>query len=145
MSCKVVSDAHLHALIATAIYGPKDAQEHVRRGLWHVWYERKYAALDCADKIGQMLLAANLKSYGGHYPSEADPDGDAKRAGAYRFPVSVEPLTRIQALKAIFCLEYQSDAQEDWKTSKAAEFLQLLRLQVIESLPGYEDAAYDID
>jgi hypothetical protein len=145
VSCFVVSDAHLNALIATAIYGPKDAQEHVHRGLWHVWYDRKHAALDCADKIGQMLLAANLKSYGGHYPSEADPDGDAKRAAAYRFPVSVEPLARIQALKAIFCLEYQSDAYEDWETSDAARFLQRLRLQVIESLPGYEDAAYDID
>lgn len=147
MSCFVVSDAHLNALIATAIYGPKDAQEHVRRGLWRVWFrpESNYARLECADKIGQMLLGENLKSYGVHYPCEADPEGDAARAAAYRFPVSVEPLTRVQALKAIYCLEYQSDAQEGWKALDAAHFLQCLRLQIIESLSGYEDAAYQID
>jgi len=147
MSCFVVSDVHIHALIATAIYGPKDAQEHVRRGLWHVWFrpERKHAALECADKIGQMLLGENLKSYGVHYPSEADPTGDAMRTAAYRFPVSVEPLTRVQALKAIFCLEYQSDACENWEASDVAHFLQQLRLQTIQSLPGYEEAAYEIN
>jgi hypothetical protein len=147
VSCFVVSDTHIHALIATAIYGPKDAQEHVRRGLWRVWFrpERNYARLECADKIGQILLGENLKSYGVHYPGEADPASDATRAAAYRFPVSVEPLTRVQALKAIFCLEYQSDAQKDWQTSDAANFLQQLRLQIIESLPGYEQAPYQIE
>lgn len=147
MSCFVVSDVHINAIIATAVYGPKDAQEHVRRGLWRVWIrpESNYASLNYADKIGQMLLAENLKSYGTHYPSEADPEGDAKSAAAYRFPVSVEPLTRIDAFKAIRCLEYQSDTAENRLTSDTADFLQQLRLGVIESLPGYEDAKWSID
>lgn len=146
MSCFVVSDAHLNALIATAVYGPKDAQEHVRRGLWRVWFrhESNYARLECADKIGQMLLGENLKSYAFNYPSEADPEDDAKTAAFYRFHASAQPLTRVQALKAIFCLEYQSNSHEEWETSDAANFLQSLRLQIIESLPGYEEAAYSI-
>jgi hypothetical protein len=147
MSCSVVSDAHIHALVATAIYGPKDAQERVRRGLWHVWYrpEQKHAVLDYADKIGQMLLAGNLKSYGVHNPSEDDPEGDAEIAAAYRFPVSVEPLTSIQALKALACIEYQSDAANDWLATDAADFLQQLRLEIIKSLPGYDAAKWRIE
>jgi cytosine/adenosine deaminase-related metal-dependent hydrolase len=146
MSCSVVSDAHIHALIATAIYGPKDAQEHVRRGLWRVWFrpESNYARLEYADKIGQMLLGENLKSYGFNYPGATDPEDDAKTAAFYRFHPSAQPLTRIQALKAIFCLEYQSDGPEEWAALDAANFLQSLRLQIIESMPGYEEAAYSI-
>jgi len=143
MSAFVVSDAHLNALIATAIHGPKDAPEV--KGTWRVWHRssRAYATLKNANKIGAMLLAENLASYNSRYPEKKNEAEDADAVSSFRFS-AVEPLTRIQAFKAVDCLKYQSCQHEKWISSEAEDFLNSLRSALIQSLPGYANADWEI-
>lgn len=161
MSCFVVSDEHIDSLIATAIYGPTDTEEFNNLGRFHkitflpVVGPRQRISLDLgnATELGRVLLEVNIAA-------------DRKRNGggpnddlivkAYRFPTSdVVPgrgkrLTVVQALKALQCLEYQ--CEQGFESGDDASHLQEtvelfisdLRRNLIQVLPGYEEAKWQI-
>ena len=123
MSAWIVSKAHIDALITSAL--------KVDRFNSLVNYET-------ADKIGAMLWKENHKSVNYRY-------NEAKEAPAYRFTRRAQPLSAVEALKAIDCLEYQSCEHKGWEKSEAKRFLDKLRGLLIHALPGYDAAPWGID
>ena len=137
MSCFVVSDYHVSALVAWAI----------RHGV----------ALDASpDAVAHMLASANRCAfsdrYAGRFDAELLPFGGLDRsAGAELQPVAI--------VKACDCLDYQASDWTRWSTSYARDFLAAIRqeasqlaagdqqVQARESrhLPGYDAAAWCLD
>lgn len=144
MSAYMVSDAHIHAILITAIEGPKDAQEQIMRGQWSqltfgnpskkLWYE---TAAEC----GRMLVYANAISVDHRYPKHPS---SRWAVSAYRFKESAPRLTVVQALKALDCFDYQSSEHPDWESSPARKFSDCLRARLITMLPGYDAAQWEV-
>ena len=136
MSCFVVSDYHVSALVAWAI----------RQGL----------DLDTSpDAVAHELASANRRAYsgryGGRYDSEAAPFGGLDRsAGAELQPVAI--------VKACDCLDYQASDWSRWDGSDANRHLVAIRRAAValakwpagastnsRALPGYDAAPWHLD
>ncbi len=50
----------------------------------------------------------------------------------------------VEIIKACDCYDYQSCETPDWKDTEAYAIMQMLRKRAIYSLPGYEEAAWEI-
>lgn len=125
MSCFLVSDARLTYLAAAA----------VRYGVL------RNADVDGANALIATLHAANVDSCNARY---ADPDATtpAPTVGAWDLVSrKVEP---VQTLKAIACLEYQSNEASSWKDSEARRICNAIRNCAIACLDGYETAAWEV-
>ncbi|MCX6021872.1 MAG: hypothetical protein NTZ05_09110 [Chloroflexi bacterium] len=160
MSAFVVNPAHITALLAVAMHGPADQATPRNPGAsafsgvftWYAFnsyvagnWEQLRLDLNNADAIGQMLWDENRKSVTRRYqprPALAEALAAAEEPYHYRRPTK-EP-TIAGALKAIRCLEYQSCEHPEWEQSAAHAFCENLRLRLIEALPGYDDAAWEI-
>ena len=134
MSCIVVNDYHVSALVAWAI----------RQGL----------DLDASpDAVAHMLASANRRAfserYQGRYDSELDPFGGLDRsAGAELDPVAI--------VKACDCLDYQASDWSRWNDSDAFGYLVAIRRAAValadpagmaasgRALPGYDAAAWEL-
>jgi hypothetical protein len=136
MSCIVLSDYHISAIVAWA----------VRRGL----------DLDTSpDAIAHMLASANRRAYSdryaGRYDSELVPFGGLDRsAGADLAPVAI--------VKACDALDYQASDWPRWTDSDAFGYMVTIRRAAVamaapagnpsapgRSLPGYDAAAWTLD
>jgi len=136
MSCFVVSDYHVSALVAWAI----------RRGL----------DLDASpDAVAHVLASANRRAYSeryqGRFNSELVAFGGLDRtAGADLAPVAI--------VKACDCLDYQASDWSRWDDSDASGYLALIRRAAValadpagsasasgRALPGYDAAAWSLD
>jgi hypothetical protein len=132
MSCFVVSDYHVSALVAWAI----------RQGL-------DLAA--SPDAVAHELASANRAAfnerYGGRYQMEFEPFGGLDRsAGAELLPVAI--------VKACDCLDYQASDWSTWERSDACLALGAIRAaaaaladpgqHAIRELPGYDAAAWEL-
>jgi hypothetical protein len=136
MSCIVLSDYHVSALVAWAI----------RQGL----------DLDTSpDAVAHMLAGANRRAYSdryaGRYDSELVPFGGLDRsAGADLGPVAI--------VKACDCLDYQASDWSRWTDSDAFGYMVAIRRAAValaapagnpsapgRSLPGYDAAAWTLD
>lgn len=156
MSAYIVNAKHLNYLIAAGLQGsfrdpmrwmvPEPALEtdHMRGEAWgptsveSVRRRSRELTRDTADAVGQMLADENYRSVNHRYAEDEDPEGFF---AFDRAPVSVDP---VQALKAIRCYEYQSCEHPEWENSEARAFCDALRLRMINKLPGYEEAAWEI-
>jgi hypothetical protein len=136
MSCIVLSDYHISAVVAWA----------VRQGL----------DLDTSpDAIAHMLASANRRAYSdryaGRYDSELVPFGGLDRsAGADLAPVAI--------VKACDALDYQASDWARWTDSDAFGYMVAIRRAAVamaapagnpsapgRSLPGYDAAAWTLD
>ena len=135
MSCFVVSDYHVSALVAWAI----------RQGL----------DLDASpDAVAHVLASANRRAYSeryaGRYDSELVPfSGLDRSAGADLVPVAI--------VKACDCLDYQASDWSRWDDSDASGYLAVIRRAAVtladpaavaasgRALPGYEAASWCLD
>jgi hypothetical protein len=63
----------------------------------------------------------------------------------YSFKRNVTPLTPVELLKAVDCLEYQSCEHEGWNKSEAKKECERLRAIATRNLPGYNEAPWGID
>ena len=145
MSCFIVSDYHVSALVAWAI----------RQGL-------DLAA--SPDAVAHELASANRAAfnerYGGRYQMEFEPFGGLDRsAGAELLPVAI--------VKACDCLDYQACDWTSWESSDANVYLDAIRRaavtlafgsmraaaaaladpgqHAIRELPGYDAAPWCLD
>ena len=127
MSAWIVTKAHIDALMTAALdYGAING------------YGTHKSELDEADKIGAMLWRENHKSVNHRY-NENIPVPE------YHYQRRAVPLTPVEVVKAVHCLEYQSCEHKGWERSKARKFLQILTNAVLHKLPGYEAAPWGID
>ena len=134
MSCFIVSDYHVSALVAWAI----------RHGL----------DLDVSpDAVAHELASANRAAYSERYQGRdpCDPFGGLDRsAGAELQPVAI--------VKACDCLEYQARvAWSSWEGSDASVYLDAIRRAAVtladpsgvatsgRALPGYDAAPWALD
>jgi hypothetical protein len=136
MSCFIVPDYHVSALVAWAI----------RHGL----------DLDApADTVAHMLASANRRAYSqryaGRYDSDAAPFGGLDRsAGVDLAPVAI--------VKACDCLDYQASDWTGWDDSDASRYLLDIRRAAVDvadpysaafdtrrQLLGYESAPWTLD
>jgi hypothetical protein len=96
---------------------------------------------ETADSVGAMLLRENHESVNFRY----DEKPKITIGDPYRFKQPMKAIEPVQVLKAIACYEYQSCEHPGWEVSEAKEFCEALRIHAINSLPGYDDAAWGID
>ena len=140
MSAFIVTAGHIDYLVSAAI------SANIPYG--SVTWARERVTLANADTVGAGLWRANVTSVAHRYPRDTpdelpgpvpytDPDTYTFRQ--YR---SVAP---VQVLKALACFEYQACEHPGWPASEARAFCDRLRRAVISRLPGYDDAAWEID
>ena len=91
-----------------------------------------------ADQLGQTLWEENHKSVNCRY-SETRP------TPTYKFKPTGIPFDPVVVIKQVNCLEYQSCEHDGWKDSKARQFCEELRNEMISMLPGYDKAPWGID
>ena len=135
MSCFIVSDYHISALVA--------------------WAVRQGVALDASpDAVAHMLASANRCAfsdrYAGRYDAERAPySGLDRSAGADLAPVAI--------VKACDCLDYQASDWSRWNDSDAFGYLVAIRRAAValadpaavaasgRALPGYDSAPWCLD
>lgn len=137
MSCFVVSDYHVSALVAWAI----------RQGL----------DLDASpDAVAHVLASANRRAFSERYQGRHDSElvpfvGLDRSAGADLAPVAI--------VKACDCLDYQACDWSLWNDSDAFGYLVAIRRAAValadptswtasasgRALPGYDAAAWSLD
>ena len=135
MSCFVVSDYHVSALVAWAI--------------------RQGVTFDASpDAVAHMLASANRCAfsdrYAGRFDAELLPFGGLDRsAGAELLPVAI--------VKACDCLDYQASDWSRWDDSDAFGYMVAIRRAAValadpagvatsgRALPGYDAAPWALD
>jgi len=137
MSCFVVSDFHVSALVAYAI----------RAGV----IPDAVSPDALAHELASANRAAFAERYEGRYQDEISPFGGLDRsAGADLAPVAI--------VKACDCLDYQAGDWSAWGASEAAAHLAAIRAtaqaaclagryypEPRHDLPGYESAPWSLD
>lgn len=89
------------------------------------------------EAIGQTLLNENYRAVNYRY-HETD------TAPEYRHYPSGIPLTPIQVIKAVSCLQDQLAEPPDYQQTDAYRLLDNLLCEAIRKLPGYEQARWEI-
>jgi len=137
MSCFVVNDYHISALVAWGL----------RAGA--------IPAAVSADAVAHELAAANraafAERYAGRYDSELVPFGGLDRSAG-------QDLAPVAIVKACDCLAYQASDWSAWDSSEAAAHLAAIRAAALarclggrylpdteaRTLPGYDLAAWEL-
>ena len=157
MSAYIVSKAHIDALVAVAANGPANRSPKYPGDGWTppMWRltDNSQDALNARhnpDLIGSMLWQENVMSVVHRYPNSLNDlpgpvDFDAEMVLTYTSERPARMLTATEALKAIDGYEYQSCEHPEWKDSQARAFCDALRRRLISTLPGYDEAAWEID
>ena len=142
MSAWVVSKAHINAMV--------DAGLNVHYKPMH-WYPKgkdgsSSLTLETASEVGQMLLDECVKSVSYRYDDSEVTGLPGRSDAAYLIPFEYkrlfDPPTPVEVLKMIDCYGYQSCEHPEWEDSEAHCFCQALRKQMINKLPGYEEAPW---
>lgn len=143
MSAFVVSTQHIQYLVTTA-------KKFGTSGVGFTWLDpalKYHAKLDPFERaqltrLGQVLLDANCKSVDVRYPNAEDVG--VREVYAHRGDWR-GPLDPVQVIKAVQCLDYQACESADWRESEACAILEALKSRAIDSLPGYDEAAWEIN
>lgn len=147
MNARMVTKAHIDALIAAALVGENrgnvmffvtDTEPLEGNGvLVQQWGANSYSVRtvtsESAASIGQMLLAENMASVNARYAQD-----DIKPV--YEFTRPTRSRETIEILMAIDGYTYQACEHDGWAQSDAAKFCEALRKRLIKKLPGYEEA-----
>lgn len=131
MSAFIVSQDHIRYLI-TAAY------DYTRGGYISFHHQGERLEYTEPNELGRMLWDENAASVNYRYDETYAPDGYLHR----RSPV---PITSVQVLKAIACYRYQSCEHDAWDTSAAKSFTTWLTHEAHQHMPGYDEAAWEID
>lgn len=159
MSAFIVGKPHLDYLIAAGLQYGKEykvrwmaptteipANVHQRGAPWGPGAEDYYRnrerklSVETAAYVGMMLTAENRKSVDHRYNEKELEDLYECDAAALE-KIKIDP---VQVLKAISCLEYQSNEHPEWETSEAKIFCDALRGAAIHELPGYDKAQWEV-
>lgn len=143
MSAFVVGKAHIDAMVTTAFASQSNPL------YWRAGDGWRNTRETTPDAVGAMLLAECVASVRYRYDDAGD-DLPGPLSRYWLEPYTHNGLWRyhgynaVQMLKAIACYEYQSCEHPGWESSEARAFCESLRLHLINKLPGYEDAAWEI-
>ena len=142
VSAYVVNKAHIDALVRTADEGPCDRTRPRFPNAWG----RDLVRTDGPDRVGAMLLAANLASVRYRY-AESDPESMvpdwARELYLYERRTALQ-LTIVGALKALDGYEYQACEDPQYDGSKPDRWVESMRRRLIHELPGYAEADWSI-
>ena len=131
MSCFVVSDNHISAILAWACRGNINAGWGSNPG--------RYAYMPALEQeAANFLYAANVKSFNARYKE------DVEETGCVYNPHAIK-LTPIEVIKACDCLAYQCDEWEGFEGSIAQAILRDIKQQAIPKLPGYDAAKWSVE
>jgi len=134
MSAFVVPDEHIHVMIWAGLnvrYGPLRWQANDPITGAKYWPELNQ---DVADRVGQMLLDANIASVDYRYAEDGGP-----LIYTWHHPCQRD-WSAVELLKAVQCYTYQTCERDDWEHSEAHDFCQALQTSLIGDLPGYDQA-----
>lgn len=146
MSAWVVSHAHIDAILTWAV----DKRVYIFLASEHGRYSQ--VTERNADEIGRILLTENVRSVEHRYPSD-EPDnlpgtiGETVKGYSYLrwWPFKTRALTPVEVMKAIDCLEYQSNEHDEWEESQAHRICQDIRSAAVSALPGWDKAPWGFD
>jgi hypothetical protein len=99
---------------------------------------KREVSFENAETWGATLLAENRRSVNHRYDED-------EIEYPYTFTMIQGRLNAVAILKALGCYEYQSCEHPGWPASEAHSFCEALRHRMIRMLPGYEDAAWEIN
>lgn len=158
MSAFVVNCRHIDALLTAALSG----RPHGGTMTWlvgeceptdfergQVWgstalencnIRRRELTHENATYVGRMLLFENRRSVAHRYDSDFEIEADPYEYRRYQAPFGP-----VDVLKALDCFEYQACEHPTWPKSEAFAFIEALRSRAIHALPGYEDAAWEVE
>lgn len=151
MSAYVVAREHIDILLKAAFVYVNAGPIQGHRLSWFtedpevVGYERAYATrreldLGNADEVGRMLLEENIASVCARYEDDTADQYEHLLAYTYRDPVYTP--TVVEAIKAVKCYRYQSCEHDGWRDSQASRFHDRLLAELINVLPGIEEAPW---
>lgn len=130
MSCFIVSHYHINTILTFAAAQPNPT-------LWVACTEYDLGNTRDASAIGALLHAANVASFQQYYTDRLF------TIRPFTFQRQARVCAPVQCLKALECLEYNSDSLPEWATSPAKEALEAIKLEAIHALPGYEAAWWE--
>ena len=131
MSAFVVSDKHINFLLNFANkhhYDQRVPQENL-----------SFKVTDHLQKMAEILLAENYKSVNYRYNDGAEP-----HEIEFNFVWDKSLLEPVQILKACDCYDSQSCETDDYCESVAHKIIAMIRKMAVESLPGYDNAKWEI-
>ncbi|EPR5023110.1 hypothetical protein ACU6C7_006158 [Pseudomonas aeruginosa] len=125
MSVHVVSQLHISAILRFVVA--------------HAGFDLKDKVIqELANADGEILLRENVRSVFHRYR-----DMDVKPA-PFRLDLEAPTPSPVEVLKLIECLEYQSNASEDYFMTPAYRMLARIREKAVRALPGYNEAAWEL-
>lgn len=128
MSAFIVSDKHISALVsAGSLWGVK----YFHSEMWRPIRGRE-------NEIGQILLNENYRSVNYRYSEDEQPHH-------FRHVPSLMKYSLLQIIKACNCYNYQACETPDYYDTEAYSIVMAIREHAIHLLPGYEDAAWEIN
>lgn len=141
MSAFILGPDHIDYLVSAAVHAG------IYHGGFGIYWHGERVEWHNADAVGAALLRENIASVSFRYESHrGDLPGPipspAPEDYEYRPFLSV---TTAQVLKALDCYEYQSCEHQGWNDSEARRFCDVLRRRYAATVPGYEDALWEVD
>lgn len=140
MSAWMVTKTHIDVLVTAALAIEQGGLSYFWKGSW------RRADFTRQDEVGKMLWSENYRSVAHRYPDDLELPGaylDGPGIDDYTY-VRQEKRDPVTVLKTIDCFEYQSCEHDEWEQSEAWAFCKYLRLTVITTLPGYQEAPWGI-
>ncbi len=131
MSAFICNQYHINVMLSGL---PERTQKHIF--LNEKTYE--FSKVEDMQELGQILVNENYRSVNHRYNEENTPEIFVFQRNLKRYFKPVE------VLKAVHCYQYQSCETDDWENSIAADLCDAITSRVSSRLPGYEDAAWEI-
>lgn len=148
MSAFVVAREHIAYLVNAAF------RRRQGETLYYHWdgnnHQCQPGDRDAAERVAQVLWAENLGSVAHRYPGDKRSElpgmvQDAQAGFEYgRHVWDHQEPNWVQVLKACDCYAYQSCEHPGWEGSETRAIIEAIRSKAIRSLPGYEEAAWEI-
>jgi len=113
------------------------------------WYARSRSnwdqdrhADDYRERCADLLMAQNVRSVAHRYPDDVEDRFEAPFTLAdFR---NLPGLNPIEVVKACHCLAYQSCETDDWNETPAKALLDRIESCAVHSLPGYDEARWEL-
>jgi hypothetical protein len=161
MSAYIEPQAHIAAIVRAAWRGPHTERPVSPDSVWHGvrWDDpaggtngARWIDHENIGRVADMLTAANVASVSYRYSDDKPDELPGPRPCYWLEPIdwhaavnAAPVLAPVAVLKAIDGYEYQSCEHPGWRTSEAYDFCDSLRRAIIDHLPGYDAAAWEID
>jgi hypothetical protein len=127
MSCYIVSDSHLSALVRYAC--TQNLNVYSASGRVYAPGEEQQAVT--------LLGAANTRAYTERYGAGRTADGVAY------LPAAPLP-SHMEVIKLASCFDYQASDWSQYPGSDAERFIRYVERHAVRQLPGYKEAAWEI-